>query len=95
MRDRIEIELEAEDRLFKERWAFYTDIDPGKFLLDHYEKSSRPSTRHKYKIDSYYSRPDTRHPSIKRTEVPWSGSILFRLKQKLRDQIDDMVISEK
>ena len=69
----VEIIREAEDKLSKKKWKiyvgsqqFFTDLI---ILLDFYQEESRPTRRHKYRLDRYWDRGHIKHTGFLDQEV--------------------------
>ena len=78
----------SDDPLHKEQWRFWLNVESHKCLaitLDKHAKLSRATKRHKFKIDSYWSRLDHRDCTMPREEPPdW---VKKEIKQLFIDSI--------
>ncbi len=50
----IEVQVKSEDKLSCETWSFWLDDRTFKLNLNGYKFEKRRTTRHKYRIESYY-----------------------------------------
>lgn len=80
------IRVESDDRLHASNWAYwYRDDNMQPTLeLDYVTLASRPSTRHKFRIDKTWQRTDQRNNTMERPEPP----------DKVKDEIQMMFIEQ-
>jgi hypothetical protein len=95
---RVEVIKTSGDKLHEEKWEFFLIDAYGQFLdfrLDCYTEYSRPSLRHKFRIDGkYYSRLNPRDSLMEESEVPFPEDVLNHARSLIEDKIRIRLWSE-
>lgn len=93
---RIVVERESENRLSIRVWEiwFRIHINRISIFLDRYYEQSRPTTRHKYRIDRKWVRTDQRYNNWSDEEVEefLTQDIIQEAKEEIKKVIDDIKV---
>ena len=87
MNIRNSAERMSEDYLSCEVWKFWFYDYYGLLVLDYYAKMSRPTKRHKFRADEWWSRLDNRGSSLKIEDVPFPDDVTTEAREKFIAQI--------
>lgn len=90
----IEITRVSEDKLQSHYWRFQLQVKYGRLeiYLWTYADRSRRTTRCKWVHDEVYSRLDSRHNTVEKSDVPLPEDVEKELKQILNKQINEATI---
>lgn len=72
--------------LHDESWTFVV-FDDLVIVLDSYEERSRPSKRHKPRVQRRYARIPHRNDMIRIEDVPWPDDVLDEVMGKVKDKL--------
>ncbi len=90
----INIEVEKKNgRLELETFRFYLLDHPTRLKLYEYLLSTRPSTRHKFRVQDYWRSVESRKNTL--DDAPLTEAIIEQARQQLVDMFADVPVGVK
>lgn len=83
----LQVEREREDQLRREIWSFWYYDNRHAIVLDGYRQEERPSKRHKYQVESMYSRLRSREAKIEEADVPLPEDVVKEAIDKFNSSL--------
>jgi len=87
--DRVTIDQPAGDGLSGRSWVFIQLDD--RLVVDAFSTWTRPSTRHKPKVEARWSRLSDRHAKLRESDVPFDSEIAALAKALWIKQLEAVV----